>query len=51
MSDASNAVQADVVLVTEFCERGDLYHAIAEQAGNHLEGIFCWQQRYEVLSE
>lgn len=33
------------MLVTEFCELGDLYHAIRDQEADHLDGQFCWYQR------
>ncbi|KAK9801337.1 hypothetical protein WJX73_005762 [Symbiochloris irregularis] len=37
---------AEVMLVTEFCDRGDLYHAIQDEAEEeHCDGQFCWYQR------
>ncbi|KAK9801972.1 hypothetical protein WJX73_004080 [Symbiochloris irregularis] len=36
---------SEVLLVTEFCERGDLYHAIAEQGGDHIDSELCWYRR------
>ncbi|KAK9793506.1 hypothetical protein WJX73_010306 [Symbiochloris irregularis] len=35
----------EVLLVTEFCDRGDLYHAISDQETEHVEGELCWYNR------
>ncbi|KAK9801359.1 hypothetical protein WJX73_010330 [Symbiochloris irregularis] len=40
----------EVVLVTEFCENGDLYHAIAGQEGDHLNGTYCWHSRGQSIA-
>ena len=38
-------VQQGILLITEYCERGDLYHALARQQTEHLEGELCWHRR------
>lgn len=38
-------LQPEILLVTEFCERGDLYNALGEQTGEHVNGEFCWYRR------
>ncbi|KAK9801331.1 hypothetical protein WJX73_005324 [Symbiochloris irregularis] len=40
----------EVLLVTEFCERGDLYHALGEQEGEHTAGEFCWYRRGQDIA-
>ncbi|KAK9812044.1 hypothetical protein WJX73_000926 [Symbiochloris irregularis] len=40
----------EVLLVTEYCERGDLYHAIGAQTGEHIDGELCWHRRGQGIA-
>ncbi|KAK9812123.1 hypothetical protein WJX73_009346 [Symbiochloris irregularis] len=40
----------EILLVTEFCERGDLYNAIGNQPGEHIAGEFCWYRRGQEIA-
>ena len=37
------------MLVTEYCELGDLYHAIAAQEEEHCNSEFSWYRRLEFI--
>ncbi|KAK9812051.1 hypothetical protein WJX73_001278 [Symbiochloris irregularis] len=42
--------KAEVMLVTEFCERGDLYHTLENQPEEHCDGQFSWYRRGQGIA-